>query len=61
MTNPVAYVICMNDALEGVVLGTPAKAKFELEKLKKKHQKRFSPCKEYNDIFFWHVHDVEIL
>ena len=56
-----AFILCMNDSTEAVVIDDIEKAKVELEKLKKKHQKIFSPCKEYNDVFFWHLHDVPVI
>ena len=56
-----AFIICMNDATEAVVIDDITKAKEEMKKLKKKHQKKHSPCKEYNDVFFWHLHDVPVI
>jgi len=56
-----AFIICMNDSTLAVIIDDIEKAKVELERLKKEHQKKISPCNEYNDVFFWHLHDVPVI
>jgi len=51
----------MNDSTLAVIIDDIEKAKVELERLKKEHQKKISPCNEYNDVFFWHLHDVPVI
>ena len=51
----------MNDSTEAVVIDDMKKALVEQERLMKEHQKTISPCNEYDDIFFWHLHDVPVI
>jgi len=52
-----AHIVCCNDRTEAVVLGDLTNALDIKIKLKKEHQKQYSPCKEYETIFFWHIHE----
>ncbi len=56
-----AFIVCMNDSTLAVIIDDIEKAKVELERLKLEHQKRISPCNEYNDVLFWHLHDVPVI
>jgi hypothetical protein len=56
-----AYIICMNDSTKAVVIDDIEKAKVELKKLKKKHHNTYPYCDEYDDVFFWHLHDVPVI
>jgi hypothetical protein len=57
----IAYIICVNDSTEAVVIDDMSKALKEKDRLKKEHQKKIPPCKEYEDVFFWHLHDVPVV
>ena len=56
-----AYIICMNDSTKAVIIDDLKKALVEKTRLKEEHQKKISPCKEYNDVYFWHLHDVPVI
>jgi len=56
-----AFIICMNDSTEAVVIDDMKKALAEQERLMKEHQTRYSNCLEYDDVFFWHLHDVPVI
>jgi len=57
----IAYIICMNDVTKAVVIDDIKKALAEQDRLMKEHQKTISPCSEYDDVFFWHLHDVPVV
>jgi len=56
-----AFIVCMNDSTLAVIIDDVEKAKDELKRLKKEHHKIVTPCDEYNDVFFWHLHDVPVI
>jgi len=51
----------MNDSTLVVIIDDIEKAKVEMKRLKKEHQKIVTPCDEYNDVFFWHLYDVSVI
>ena len=61
----IAYVICANDSIRGVVLDNEERALKESEKLAdeyfKTHGFNFRDRAEYNRLIFWHLHEVEVL
>jgi len=52
-----AHIVCLNDSTIAIIDGSVKKANEVKELLKKEHQKKYCPCKEYDDIFFWHLHE----
>lgn len=65
MTKSLACIICMNDSTEAVVIDDAKKALSEMEKLKEKHKKTIgfliNDLNDYNDIYFWHLHEVPVI
>lgn len=61
----IAYVICANDSIKGVVLNDKEKALKESEKLAdeyfKTHGFNFQDRADYDHLIFWHLHEVEVL
>jgi len=61
----IAYIICMNDSMQAVVLKDEAKAITEMENSKKKYWEAISwyytDYKEYSRAAYWHIHEVEVL
>ncbi len=57
MKKKTAHIVCMNDSTEVIVIGSILEAMVVMNKLRIEHQKKVSPCKEYNNVFFWHIHE----
>jgi len=57
-----AFIICVNDSIRAAVIDDKEKAQSEMNQLKLKDFVTSSMSKEeYEDIMFWHLHEVKIL
>jgi len=60
-----AFVLCANDGIEAVVLEDEEKANAELLNLKEKHWERFrhsfSSREHFDDMIYWHLHEVPVI
>ena len=62
----IANVICVNDAVEAVCLGTKAKANEELEKLARedyntRYKWTYPTYEDYRQVLYWHLHAVVLV
>lgn len=57
-----AHVICYNDGIEYVVIGSEEKALNIMSKLRAENYNRnkwnFESEEEYNNTYYWHIHTV---
>ena len=63
------FVICNNDSIEYVIIGTEEQANRQKHILREKHYKDYQKNSAnlymikirrlYDDIYFWHIHEVE--
>ena len=62
--NSAAHVICCNDGIMGVVLYDINKAENELKELEDNHYQKYKTqyknIKAYKDLFYWHIHTVDV-
>lgn len=58
-----AHVICCNDSVEAVVIGSELKANLECGRLEKKYYKKHPKLKTNGNypLLYWHVHTVELI
>lgn len=60
----IAYIICMNDNMEAVVLNNPAQADELLESKAKEYfdhsRPAYSNYGAYRAQCFWHIHEIEV-
>jgi len=61
----IAYIICMNDRTEAVVLNNEGKALAEMKKLSDEYYERnkwnFKSKDEYEHMCYWHLHEVRVI
>lgn len=56
-----AHVICCNNRIEHVVMGSESSAQTKLEALQEKHRKENAGLSQYSydSAYYWHIHSVE--
>lgn len=59
--NKIAYVICCNDSVEFVVIGSEEEAEKKLLVLKEEDRQKVCNRdikEDYNRCYYWHIHEV---
>ena len=62
-----AFVICCNDAIEFVVIGSYDLAENKMKELKQQHYTqnfeydRSISFEQYQKIYYWHIHEVDYI
>ena len=60
-----AHVICCNDSVEFVVVGSSMDAEDKMDVLSAQHRAKYFDnyyvTEEYKDIHFWHIHTVDVI
>lgn len=61
----IAFVICVNDSIEGVVLNDEQRALQKMGEIADNHFKTIhhgcSTREEYDNLLFWHLHETETI